>query len=377
MVWLMMRNTSARLSPSFLKTFDSLVGRIAASVLPKPDRRSLPLDISSILIIRPGGIGDAALVAPLIAALKDRYPSVGIDILAEHRNAGVFALVPGLNNLFLYDSPADLLKVLLRKYDLVIDTEQWHRLSAVVTRLTGTKFSIGFATNERSRLFTHTVPYAHDRYEAQSFLELLLPLGIQVDFNPARKFLEVPNNAAKGIDAFFDKQSAARYVTIFPGASISERLWGTEKFRRLASRFRESGFLPVVVGGGAERVAGEEIVAAGGINFAGRTTLAGSAYLISRSCLLVSGDSGILHVGVGLGIPTVSLFGPGISAKWGPGGEKNAVIEKKMNCSPCTKFGYTPQCPYHVRCMTEISVDDVYVAATALLNSLEQNTIRC
>jgi ADP-heptose:LPS heptosyltransferase len=360
-------------SPSFLKSFDSLFGRIAARLLTPPLRQSIPANIAAILIIRPGGIGDAALLAPLITALAKRYPAAVIDVVAEKRNAGVFCLIEGINTLFLYDRPADLRAIFRQKYDLVIDTEQWHRLSAVVSRLTGAPFSIGFATNERSRLFTQTVPYSHDQYEAQSFLNLLQPLGIEINFNPETTFLKVPGEASPEIENLSGKQPETEYVTIFPGASISERLWGTEKFRLLAARFRESGILPVVIGGKADEQAGEEIVAEGGINFAGRTSLAGSAYLLANSRLLVSGDSGILHIAVGVGVPTVSLFGPGIAAKWAPIGDNNVVIDGKMPCSPCTRFGYTPKCPYQVRCMVDISVEDVHMAATALLNKIKFN----
>lgn len=366
-------NAMHKVAPSFLKKFDSLFGKAVACLLPPPARHSLPAHISSILIIRPGGIGDAALLAPLIAVLAERYSSAAIDILAERRNGGVFSLIPGINRLYLYDSPADLLAVLRRKYDLVIDSEQWHRLSAVVTRLTGSHLTVGFATNERSRLFTHSVPYSHDRYEAQSFLDLLLPLGIQVTFNSARPFLSVPKLAAARIENFPDRHFAGPYIAIFPGASIAARLWGTQKFRRLAALLKESGFTPLVVGGASELSAGNEIIVDGGLNFAGKTTLAGSAYLISRSSLLISGDSGILHVGVGLGIPSVSLFGPGIAAKWAPRGENNVVIDRGLDCSPCTRYGYTPECPEQVRCLAEISVEDVFAAATVLLNKLQDS----
>lgn len=363
----MMNNSWFRISPPFLKKIDSLFGRLAVVILPRPRKEQIPNTFATILIIRPGGIGDAALVAPLITSLLEKYPSARIDILAEARNAGIFCLIPGINNLFLYDRPAELLKVVRGKYDLVIDTEQWHRLSAVIARLSSAGFSIGFATNERRRLFSSSVPYSHEQYEAQSFLNLLTPLGMLIHFNAALKFLALPVNAAENIE----KLPESRYVTIFPGASIAERLWGTDKFRRLAALFREVDILPVVVGGKAEMIAGDEIIAHGGVNFAGRTTLAGSAYLISRSILLVSGDSGILHVGTGLGIPTVSLFGPGISAKWGPIRENSAVIDKGLHCSPCTRFGYTPNCPDHVRCMKDISVEEVFSVAIALLNKTE------
>lgn len=362
-----------QLSTALLKRADALLGRTAVRLLPAAVSRPLPAAIETILIIRPGGIGDGALLAPLVAVLRERFPAATITVLAERRNAGVFRLVPGVTRLLTYDRPVDLAELFRCTYDLLFDTEQWHRLSAVVARLTGAAFSVGFATNERSRLFTQSVSYSHNQYEAQSFLDLLQPLGIQAAFTPGQTFLSVPAEAATELEHLDADLSGNDIVSIFPGASIRERLWGTDRFSALAALFRGAGYLPVVVGGGGERPAGEEIAAAGGVNLAGRTSLAGTACLINRSSLLVSGDSGILHVGVGLGVPTVSLFGPGIAAKWGPRGALDVVVAKGLSCSPCTRFGYTPACPDRVRCLSEISVDDVFGAAIALLNKIKIN----
>ena len=85
---------------------------------------------------------------------------------------------------------------------------------------------------------------------------------------------------------------------------------------------------------------------------------------------LASPHPTILHLAVGLGIPTVSLFGPGIAAKWAPRGERHVVINLNLPCSPCTRFGTTPPCPIHARCIQEISVDLVYQTAVALMTRL-------
>ena len=71
--------------------------------------------------------------------------------------------------------------------------------------------------------------------------------------------------------------------------------------------------------------------------------------------------------GFGLGVPTVSLFGPGIAKKWAPEGDRHVVLNRHLACSPCTRFGYTPKCPIQAQCMTGISVDDVVAAAGKLL----------
>jgi len=85
----------------------------------------------------------------------------------------------------------------------------------------------------------------------------------------------------------------------------------------------------------------------------------------------------VLHIAVGMGKATVSLFGPGRAKKWAPQGEQHIVINKGLSCSPCTTFGTTPPCPIDARCMRDITVDEVVNAVTMLLNSLGDMPSKC
>ncbi|HJV35782.1 glycosyltransferase family 9 protein [Geomonas sp.] len=349
-----------------MKRIDSVLGSVAACLLPGAPGVK-PIRPKRVLLVRPGGIGDAVLLVPAIRALQNAYPEAEITVLAERRNAAVFSLCPGLDRVLLYDQ-GDLFQVLGGGYDLVIDTEQWHRLSAVVCRLARPQLSIGFATNARKRLFSHRIPYAHDRYEAESFFDLLAPLGIERPASLETPFLVVPAEAAARAKALLGDIERPR-VAFFPGASIAERRWGAERFRQVADHLALRGLLPVVVGGGEDAEEGEYIVKrCGGINLAGKTSLVETAAVLARSLLLVSGDSGVLHLAVGLGVPTVSLFGPGIEAKWGPKGEFDLVLNKKLACSPCTRFGTTPTCREKARCLSDIMPAEVVEAVMTVLD---------
>jgi ADP-heptose:LPS heptosyltransferase len=357
-----------------LKTVDALVGRFAAffaCLIPLAPSKSGQID--SILIIRPGGIGDAVLLVPAILAIRSKYPSAKICILAERRNSAVFNLCPEVDQVLRYDLPLELFTAVRGYYDLVIDTEQWHRLSAVVARLTRAPLLVGFGTNRRRRMLTHAMPYCHDDYEAESFLRLLEPLGIEMQGNQGR-FLTIPEDGVKAAGSLLVPLAGKPFVAIFPGASIPERRWGGERFRQLAENLSAAGYPVVVVGGKVDQAQGETITADGrlGLNLAGRLSLAGSAAVIEQCRLLVSGDSGLLHIGVGLGRPTVSLFGPGRAAKWAPQGECHVVINRGLACSPCTTFGSTPPCPDDARCMKDIRVDQVANQVTSLLARLGQ-----
>ncbi|HEY3309397.1 MAG TPA: glycosyltransferase family 9 protein [Desulfuromonadaceae bacterium] len=351
-----------------VKVLDAFVGRLVTLLFLSQHRES-PSEVHSFLIIRPGGIGDAVLLIPTIQAIKNRFTSAEITVLAEVRNGSVFKLSTDVDHILLYDRPKQLLSTLQGNYDVAIDTEQWHRLSALVARLTGAPMLIGFDTNERKRLFSHRIVYSQDDYEMQSFQNLLAPLDIEPGLSED-SFLKIPESVVKKTGQLLETLAGKPFVTIFPGASIPERKWGAVHFGKLAQLLAKFGISGVVVGGAEDKEQGNIIVSeCAGLNLAGKTSLSETAAIIEKSALLISGDSGVLHIAVGLGRPTVSLFGPGRSKKWAPRGDRHIVINKELPCSPCTIFGNTPRCPINSRCMKEITVDEVFNAVMMLLTT--------
>ena len=350
-----------------LKLVDKIAGTFVAACLPTVHAESVSIP-NRVFIIRPGGIGDAVLLAPAISALKNKFPESTLTVLAEKRNAGVFPLIPGVDQVLRYDVPREFLAAFRLKPDLAIDSEQYHRLSAVVARLTGAATLIGFATNGRSRLFHHAIPYSHDDYEANSFFHLLAPFGISEPTSIAPPFLSVPVTAQTRANQLLAPLEKHPFVAIFPGASVEERRWGGERFSLVAVRLAQQGYKIIVVGGKEDATTGTTIIkASGGINLAGCTTLVETAGILAQSALLISGDSGVLHLGVGLGIPTVSLFGPGIAQKWAPRGPRHVVLNLQLPCSPCTQFGNTNRCPRQAECLQQITPEMVLEAAVSLL----------
>lgn len=362
-----------KVSKLFLKQADRLVGRIIASLLPSPVCHNVPSCPRSVLVIRPGGIGDAVLLVPVVRALRRCFPQVSIDILAERRNAGVFALCPEIRSVRRYDILSEFCAAFRPCYDVVIDTEQSHRFSSVVARTVRAEARIGFATNNRRRLFTHPIPYEQDEYETDCFRRLLSPLGCGGAGGGYAPFLEIAGPDTETAARLLASLGERPFVVVFPGASIAERCWGADRFGELADRLRKGRIAAVVVGSAVDREDAEVIERSDALNLAGKTSLAETAAVIARSSLLVSGDSGILHIAVGLGIPTVSLFGPGRAKKWAPCGDNHIVINKELPCSPCTTFGYTPKCPINARCMAEITVDEVEQAVLMLMARVNFN----
>ncbi len=362
---------------ALLKLIDSYLGRLAALMF-RPQLSPQITEPASILIIRPGGIGDAVLLASSLTSLKHKYPNICITILAEQRNARIFSLIPAIDKVFRYDSLSEFIQVLFGKFDVVIDTEQWHRLSAVVARLVRALVKIGFDTNERRRMFTNGIQYDLNAYEADNFISLLKPLGVDCLCNVEAPTLSLPLQAETKAAQLLQPLGFDSFVAVFPGASIPEKRWGADNFRQVAKMLSIFGIKIVVVGGKEDRQQGEVIAGGGqGLNLAGLTSLPETAAVIQKSSLLLSGDSGVLHIAVGLDVPTVSLFGPGNVKKWAPRGERHIVINKELPCSPCTVFGTTPPCSNKTRCMSDITVDEVVNAVTMLLTSVGAMPSQC
>lgn len=353
-----------------LKILDLWLGTALVFLLPKPLLPPpCPLPPQSILLIRPGGIGDAVHLLPAIQALQKSFPEIAIDILAERRNAGVFAMCPGIRRNFQYDRPGQLLQALHGRYDVVIDTEQWHQLSAVVTRLVRAPVKIGFATNKRRRLFTHTISYCQDDYEIRSFLSLLEPLGVPADEVVAESWLHIPEDVCESVVSLLPQSNHQPIVAIFAGASIAEKRWGVDRFRSVAEWCLDRRLQVVLIGGEGDRPDAERIASGLEIvNLTGRTSLVQTAAIIEKVAMVVSGDSGVLHIAAGLGRPTVALFGPSSIDKWAPRGPQHVALSKCLSCSPCSRFGYTSSCPNSGWCMSDIAVTDVARAIATLLD---------
>ncbi len=354
------------LKAEMIKLVDNLIGRIVCRLFTRLKPGS-GRPVTTILIIRPGGIGDAALLAPAIGLIKQHVPAVHITVLSENRNYGIFSLIPGVDRLLRYDFPLEFFYAIRLRYDVVIDTEQWYRLSAVVARLVRAPVKIGFGTNQRRRMFTHVVDYDLNTYEPDNFLALLKPLGLDLQRDGGAVSFSIPLQSLTKAYQLMQSLSSDPYVVIFPGASIEEKRWNVEHFISVAKRLTVEGFRVVVVGGRAEYSDGAMITGEVGLNLVNKMSLAETAAVISRSSLVISGDSGVLHIAVGLDIPTVSLFGPSSVKKWAPRGARHIVLDNTLSCSPCVKFGNMPPCPIEVRCIKSILPDEVMQAVRRLL----------
>ena len=338
-----------------IKLIDHVAGGLIALLLPSATSQDFPGQIKNVLIVRPGGIGDAVFLLPILKALKEK--GFIVDVLAERRNEEVFLSQSGfVNRVYCYDR--EPLAVFSNNYDLVIDTEQWHFFSGILSCFVKGAYRIGYVTRQRrGKLYHHSVGYTYDGYELDNFGKLF------------DRILKVDEIA--GLEGSFDvdapsqlwakKQIEGGFVTLFLGGSIALRRLNEEQIRGVVKNYVDKGFSIALLGGrDVEAFAGKlsaRIDSRKVINFVGQLSLMQSAALIQQSTLFVGPDSGLMHLACAVDVPVVAIFGPGNRAKWGPRGSKHRVISLDLPCSPCTDFGYTiPTCKGSYQCMKDIKL---------------------
>ena len=346
-------------SIKLIKKVDQIIGPVLLKLFPKTSMISPDTSpLKRILVIRPGGIGDALLLLPALKEVALSF-NAAIDIVCEPRNKSVFISVPFIRQIFSYRALKSMVTVLQKKYDAVFDTEQSHFLSAIITKLVRADIKVGFKTNGREKMYNKSINYSHQCYEAKMFWKLfssLYPLNNNFYFNFPYFKLPCHHRSLP-----FKNQRA---ICLFPGATINERLWPEKRWAELMDWIADKNIKPILIGGSKEYGQCRNIMAQcrtnKGLNLCNRLSIPETVRLFIHISLLISADSGILHLGVLCNIPTISLFGPGIIDKWAPRGKQHVIISKNLPCSPCTKFGTTPPCTNKNACMMEITIHHIF-----------------
>ena len=161
-----------------------------------------------------------------------------------------------------------------------------------------------------------------------------------------------------------------RCAVINPGAAFgSAKRWFPERFAAVANLvYSESNLLPLLIGGPGEVEIGEQVIKrieSDAVNLIGRTTVRQMMAVIARSSLMITNDSGPMHIAAALGIPVVALFGPTDPVATAPASDRWRLVKKPVECAPCLKR----KCPTDHRCMTNIEPEDVMKAVKDLLRS--------
>jgi len=341
----------------------------------------------NILIVKLSAIGDVVHTLPSLTALRNLYPHAHISWVVEAPASDLLTGHPHLDRIIishrkewiqslqrfhaikktLRDMRSFIATLRDRRYDLVID---FHGLfkSAVIVRLSRATRKLGYhSLQEMSGLFyTEKIYEDMGKHAVDRYLDFVRYLGgsgndptciIAVEKENQRRVADLLR--VNHID------STTPFVAINPVAFWKTKLWQDEKFARLADRIVNELAVSVVFTGGGGDTSIEQIrslMSHPSISVEGRTSLRDLAYLYQLSMLMVTTDSGPMHVAAAMGTPTVALFGPTDPARTGPYGRGHVIVRSGIVCAPCfRKVCDTKQC------MRDISVEEVFAAVKEMI----------
>lgn len=347
--------------------------------------RSVPNPPAKILISKFFGIGSVILATPMLSALRQAFPEAKITFFTFSSNREIVArlnlvdeiLTLRTNSVLLFAK--DLLQALLairrQQFDAAIDMEFFAKFSTIITYLSGSPMRVGYYLRQlwRGDLLTHQVYFNHYKHISEVFAALVEPFGVSVR-NYQLTAPVVSSDDMKCLDELFMELGIAdidRYVVINVNASdmAKERRWPPDSFIELARKLVEETELVYIFIGGPDDVAYvsslvAKIDSAANrriFNIAGKTSLSQLLALLKRSSLLITNDSGPLHLATSLGVSTVSFFGPETPMLYGPNGNGHVIHYSALYCSPCLNVfnAKTAQCAGNNICMKSIRVGEV------------------
>lgn len=347
------------------------------------------LTTARFLIVRLSSIGDILHCTPVARVLKTALPDCHITWVVGEIPADMLRTNPYLDELYIWPrerweqhlrrgefAPAWQLWQKLcqdlqaRKFDIVLDIHGQF-LSGLITFASKAPRRIGMSnTRELNSLFMSEIAPSSplDVHVIPQYLSVLKPLGITAaDYAMT---LHLPAESITFANTFLSNHGMNpqdRIIAFNPGTTWQAKNWPAEYYAAAIKALQPSGFI-LLCGGPADQALGESIKQHSGvplINAIGQTSLLQLAALISRCTVLVTGDTGPLHMAIALGIPTVSIFGPTDPNRFGPLTAEHVVLEEQLDCRPCHKM----LCPRkHLNCLYSLSPARVITAVQMLLN---------
>lgn len=340
--------------------------------------------IKRILIVRTDRIGDVVLSTPLITAARTVFPQAFIAMMVTPKTKEIIVANPHLNEIIIFDkhkTHRGFFKTLQfvpylrsKKFDIALILHTTKRIN-IITFLAGIPIRVGYKRGKWDFLLTHSLPYTKrlgEKHESEYTLDILRSLGIDVGSFPL--FMPIKRESEEYVHTLLEKyglKKGERYIVLNPIASCPSKMWPKENFAKAADiLIKDIGIRVVLFSTVEEAGIGEgikRIMKNGLIFLCGNTTLQDLAALFKNASLVISNDSGPVHIASSVGTPVISIFSrneSGLSPKrWGPLGEKNVVIHKDVGCEKCLAH----KCKKDFLCIKAIGVDEVVDAAKSLL----------
>ncbi|HYM89251.1 MAG TPA: lipopolysaccharide heptosyltransferase II [Nitrospiraceae bacterium] len=336
----------------------------------------------------PNWLGDAVMCEPALRGLRKLFPDAQIALLVKPAVADLFMGHSALTRVLTYDTKGRhaglsgkwALAGQLRRqgFDLAVLFQNAFE-AAFLTFLAGVPRRYGYATDGRSLLLSDPVA-APDRrtlvHQVRYYWELLKPLGLTGDPSaPELVVFPEEEQAMAGRFAQGGLTATDVVVGINPGSTYGgAKRWLPERFAEVTERLcrtiresREQQAGVVIFGAKGEEQLGREIAArlsSRSLILSGATTIRELMAAVKRCAMLLTNDTGPMHIASAFQVPVVAIFGPTDWRTTSPFGSPHTIVRQPVDCAPCL----LRECPIDHRCMTRVTVDQVYDAGLCSLS---------
>lgn len=353
-------------------------------------------NIQRVLVRAPNWIGDAVMCEPALRGLRSLFPGAALTLLAKPGIAELFAAHPAFDRTIVYEDKRAhaglsgkwaLAGVLRRhQFDLAVLFQNAFE-AALLAWLAGIPRRYGYATDGRTVLLTHPVAVPDGRSLAHQvfyYWNLIRPLGATGDPQPPA--LALAEGEAQQMAARLGTAGVAPsdpVIGINPGSTYGQaKRWLPERFAEVARRLsatieRDTGrpAAIMILGAKGEEELGQAIASQIGgrtVVLSGETTIRELMAATKRCGLLLTNDTGPMHIAAAFGVPVVAVFGPTDWRTTAPYGQAEGIVREPVDCAPCL----LRECPIDHRCMTGVTAERVYgVSLSRLSGRLSRSTV--
>lgn len=352
-------------------------------------------NIRRLLIRGTNWVGDSVMVIPALREIRKVFPTTKITALVLPWVSDLYEISPWIDDILLYDRDGRhagikgrlrLVKAISkRKFDAALLLQNAFE-AALLTRLAGIPIRAGYKRDCRGCLLTHGIPVDKNvtkLHQIFYYWDLIDRL-----FRKKRVGLETSKDLAK-TQAIYNNSLPIRETTqktarqqlhdggisfhgklvgVNPGASFgSAKRWSTKSYAEVLDRLVEEENIEIVIFGSSSELTIANAICQNmkhhPLVLSGKTSLSHLMAMISSCQLLITNDSGPMHLAAVLKVPTLALFGSTDEITTGPLNPFAVVLNKKVECSPCL----LRECPIDHRCMTQITAEEVYQKAVTML----------
>ena len=372
----------------FQRKIDRILGRqlaillnVLVKVLGKLLRidHSLDKDFKRIVVCKYKGMGSIVQSTPLLQTLRRKYPDAQLIFVSTVSNKGMLSKLDIIDEaLYLNDSNFILLlksivKLLWRMWffrpELYIDLEVYSNFSSLITTMSLAKNRIGFylrSTHYRLGTYTHMMFFNNTLPISKGYLQIARLLKCDEYINELYPLESKHSSVTENLKSIGFNASKS-YITVNANASDLrlERRWPLQSFKVLIETLRLNypDFQIVLLGGPLEKNYVDQLYLGFEkdsmiVNCAGKTDFEELIFLIDHSDLIITNDTGPMHIAFATETTTISLFGPANSKHFGHY-KNNYVVQKNLYCSPCVYDFELSPCGGDNQCMKLISLTDV------------------